>query len=219
MNINDYILKKIKALSPNDTIGKAKEYCENYAISHFPVVENNKLLGCFGDEDIRTIENDDELIINHHFLFNQFFASDVSPLLDLIALFADNDCNLIPVLNEHQEYIGYYELSDILDVFADSPFLHRDNDTLVVSKNKNDFSISEVAQIVESNTAKLLGLYISDESTNDIQVTVKVSSNQINEIIQTFRRYEYNVLSEHMDDYYLEELKDRANYLKKYLDM
>ena len=70
-----------------------------------------------------------------------------------------------------------------------------------------------------SLSAKLLGLYISDQTTDEIQVTIKVSSDLINEIIQTFRRYEYNVLSEHLDDFYLEELKDRANYLKKYLDI
>ena len=219
MNINDYILKEIKALSPNNTVKQAKQLCENYPISHFPVVENNKLIGCFAESDIRTIENDSDTLTNYTHLLNHFFAADISPLLDLIALFANNDCNLIPVLNQDKNYIGYYELSDILDVFADSPFLHRDNDTLIVSKNKNEFSMSQVAQIVESNTSKLLGLYISDETRDDVKVTVKVSSTQINEIIQTFRRYEYNVLSEHLDDFYLEELKDRANYLKKYLDM
>ena len=219
MNINDYILKEIKALSPNDTVKKAKQFCENYPISHFPIVDNNKLVGCFAESDIRTIEDEGNTIKSQLFLLQNYFASETTPLLDLIALFADNDCNLIPVLNQEKEYIGYYELSDILDVFADSPFLHRDNDTFIVSKNKNDFSMSEVAQIVESNKAKLLGLYISSETTDDIVVTLKVSSNQVNEIIQTFRRYEYNVISEHLDDHYLEELKDRANYLKKYLDM
>ena len=58
MNINDYILKEIKALSPNDTVKKAKQFCENYSISHFPIVEDAKLLGCLADDDIRTIEND-----------------------------------------------------------------------------------------------------------------------------------------------------------------
>ena len=41
----------------------------------------------------------------------------------------------------------------------------------------------------------------------------------INEIIQTFRRYNYSVLSLHEDDFYLQDLKDRSDYLQKYLDM
>jgi len=219
MNINDYILEEIKTLAINDTVKKAQERCENYPISHFPVVEDNKLIGCFSESDIRTINDTNSLLKEHTYLLAHFFATKNTPLLDLIALFADNDCNLIPVLSEDKKYIGYYELADILDVFADSPFLHRDNETLVVAKNTNDFSMSEVAQIVESNNAKLLGLYISHQTNKDIQITLKISSNEVNEIIQTFRRYDYTVMSEHEDDFYLEELKDRANYLKKYLDM
>ena len=219
MNINDYILKEIKALSLNDTVKKAQELCENYPISHFPIIENNKLIGCFSESDIRTIENPNDLLKEYADLLQCFFATENTHLLDLIALFADNDCSLIPVLNQQKAYIGYYDLVDILDVFTSSPFLHRDNETLIVSKTINDFSISQVAQIVESNKAKLLGLYISQETKDDIQITLKISSNELNEIIQTFRRYDYTVISEHQDDFYLEELKDRANYLKKYLDM
>jgi len=219
MNINDYILKEINALSLNNTVAEAQQRCESYPISHFPIVENNKLIGCFAESDIRTIENLDTVLKDKFHLFQHFFATENTSLLDLIALFADNDCNLIPVLNEQKVYIGYYDLADILDVFASSPFLHRDNETLIVSNTANDFSMGEVAQIVESNKAKLLGLYISHQTKDEIRVTLKISSNEMNEIIQTFRRYDYTVISEHQDDFYLEELKDRANYLKKYLDM
>jgi hypothetical protein len=52
-----------------------------------------------------------------------------------------------------------------------------------------------------------------------MQATIKINSEDINEIIQTFRRYNYNVISEHKDDFYLQDLKDRSDYLQKYLDM
>ena len=219
MNINDYILKEIKALSLNDTVKKAQDLCANYPISHIPIVEENKLIGCFAEGDIRTIENSNDILKDYNHLISHFFVTEKTPFLDLVALFANNDSNLIPVLDKQHSYIGYYELSDVLDLFTASPFLHRDNETLVISKETNDFSMSQIAQIIESNNSKLLGLYISDESSSFVQITLKVSSTEINEIIQTFRRYDYNVITEHEDDFYIEELKDRANYLKKYLDM
>ena len=219
MNINDYILEEIKALSIKDTVQEAQELCKNYAISHFPVIENDKLVGCFAEGDIRTIEDTNKQLEEFIHLFNHFFVTEKTPFLDLITLFANNDSNLIPVLNKQHFYIGYYELSDVLELFAASPFLHRDNETLVISKTENDYSMSQIAQIVESNKSKLLGIYISDKSNDSVQITLKISSTEINEIIQTFRRYDYTVLTEHEDDFYLEELKDRANYLKKYLDL
>lgn len=219
MNINDYIVKDIKTLTLKSTVKKAQKICETYPISHIPVVEDNKFIGCFAESDIRTIENLKRELKEYSFLLDHFYTDEKSTLLELISLFADNDCNLIPVLDKEQNYIGYYDLSDILDLFASSPFLHRDNETLVVEKQKNDFSMSQVAQIVESNNAKLLGLYASEETMDTIQITLKIASEEINDIIQTFRRYDYHVITQHVDDEYLEELKDRANYFKKYLDI
>jgi len=134
-------------------------------------------------------------------------------------LFADNDSNLIPVLDKNLNYVGYYELSDILDAFANSPFIHNESQTLIIDKPKTDYSMSQITQIVETNNGKLLGVYISSENIDNIEVTLRIVSEEINEIIQTFRRYDYNVITQHEDDFYLEELKDRAAYLRKYLDM
>ncbi len=219
MKVNDYILKEIKALTLDDTVYSAQDLCKDLPITHIPVVKNGKLIGCFAEDDIQTIEDKEFVIREYTCLLHQFHTNKKTSLLELITLFAENDCNIIPVLDEKQNYTGYYELRDILDVFADSPFMHQDNDTLIVSKSKKDFSMSQVSQIAESNKAKLLGLYVSKEFIDNVEVTIKISSDEINKIIQTFRRYDYTVISEHEEDSYLEELKDRANYLKKYLDM
>ncbi len=219
MNINDYILKEIKALSLNSTVKKAQGLCKNLPITHIPIVKGNKLMGCFAEDDIQTIESFSAELKEYQYLLQQFHAEVSTSLLELIALFAENDCNLIPVLDKDKNYVGYYELRDILDLSANSPFMHQDNETLIVSKLKTDFSMSQVSQIVESNNAKLLGLYVSHETQDNVQITLKIASDEMNDIIQTFRRYDYTILSLREDDEYLEELKERANYLKKYLDM
>ncbi|MGB1042323.1 MAG: CBS domain-containing protein [Tenacibaculum sp.] len=219
MNVNDFILKEIKELTLKDTVKSAQKTCKNLPITHIPIVENGKLIGCLPESDILTIENKDDLLSEYSYLLDHFHTNEKATLLDLIVLFADNDCNLIPVLNKEMNYIGYYELSDILDAFADSPFLHNESDTLIVEKKKDDYSMSEVAQIIETNNGKLLGLYISSKNQENIEITLKIISEEVNEIIQTFRRYNYNVITQHEDDFYLEELKDRASYLRRYLDM
>lgn len=219
MNVNDYILKEIKALTPTSSIKNAQKLCKGLPITHIPIIKDNKLIGCFSEDDIRTIENSEVTLSEYSHLLQHFYADEKTSLLELISLFAEHDSNLIPVLNKEQNYIGYYELSDILDAFADCPFLHRDNDTLVVEKSKTDFSMSQVSQIVESNDAKLLGLYVSEETMDLVKITLKISTEKMNEIIQTFRRYDYNIITQHIEDEYLEELKERADYFKKYLEI
>lgn len=219
MNINDYILKEIKALTLQSTVKSAQSLCKELPITHIPIVEEGKLIGCFAESDIQTIENKNRELQEYSYLLAHFYASEKATVLELITLFADHDCNLIPVLNKDMDYIGYYELSDILDAFANSPFLHNESETLIVEKSKNDYSMSEVAQIVESNNGTLLGLYLSEENQDTVSITLKVRSEEINEMIQTFRRYNYNVVTQHEDDFYLEDLRNRAAYLKKYLDI
>ena len=219
MNINDYILKDLKTLRLDSLVKSAQKQCKNFPITHIPVVENGKLIGSFSQSDIQTIEDKEEVISTYSYLLEPFFVDEKVTVLELLKLFADNDCNIIPVLNIDKNYIGYYDLSDVLDVFANTPFLYDESVTLVVEKNEKEYAMSEIAQIVEANNASLLGCYISTKKRDAVEVTLNVSTEDMNELIQTFRRYNYTIITEHRDDVYLEDLKDRSEYLQKYLKM
>jgi hypothetical protein len=53
-------------------------------------------------------------------------------------------------------------------------------------------------------------IYIESD-VNAIEVTKKYRSD---EIIQTFRRYNYEITSEHYEDDYINNLKERSDYQK-----
>jgi len=219
MNITDYILNEIKPLKLKSSVADAIELFDNYPITHFPVIENDKLLGSFAEDDIHTTNENDHELVEHAHLLNSFFADEKATVLELLKIFADNDTNIIPVLNKNKDYIGYYDLRDVLDVFSTSPFMIEESETLIVEKLENDYSMSEISQIIESNSAKLLGCYISEKKNDFIQIILKIVSSDIHEIMHTFRRYEYKIISMHDNDIYLEDLKNRSEYLQKYLEM
>lgn len=217
MNLSDYIIKDFSPLSLKSTVHGASELCNNFSISHVPVVENNKLLGCFSHNDIETIENKEETLENFSEVFDHFSTDGKTSLIELIKLFASVEATIIPVV-KNNNYVGYYELTAILDAFASSPFLSEDGFTLILEKKKDEYSMSEIAQITESNKGILLGCFISNKKSTTIELTLKIATQDINEIIQSFRRYNYQIISEHEDDYYLEELKNRSDYLQKFLN-
>ncbi|HAI37875.1 MAG TPA: acetoin utilization protein acuB, partial [Maribacter sp.] len=74
-------------------------------------------------------------------------------------------------------------------------------------------------QIVESNNAKLIGGFITDTQNDIVQVTLKITANNYNKVVQTFRRYNYHILFGNSDDEFLEDLKKRSDYLDKYLNV
>jgi hypothetical protein len=90
---------------------------------------------------------------------------------------------------------------------------------IIVKKSVLDYSMSQITQIVESNNGKLLGLFVSEADIESVQVTIKIALGSMNDIIQTFRRYNYEIVSEHHEDNYLNNLKERSEYLDKYLNI
>jgi hypothetical protein len=115
--------------------------------------------------------------------------------------------------------LGYYNLTDVVTVFIDTPFFTEPGGVLVIAKGIKDYSFSEIAQIVESNNSKLLGGFVTDMKNDVVQVTIKIGATEINDIIQTFRRYNYTILFGNTDDQFLENLKQRSDYLDKYLNV
>ena len=51
------------------------------------------------------------------------------------------------------------------------------------------------------------------------EITLKISTSNVNAVLQTFRRYSYQVISAAEDDSYLDALKERSDYLDKYLNI
>ena len=139
--------------------------------------------------------------------------------LDILEAFALNNSIIMPVLSKDNRYLGYYELSDILSLFNNTPFLNEAGGIIVVEKGRRDYSFSEICQIVESNDANILGVFISKMDNEIVQATIKIGHTGMNAIVQTFRRYGYHVTSSHEEDAFLEDLKDRSNYLDKYLNI
>lgn len=219
MKISEYISNDIAALIETQSIKEIQQLFSELAYSHLPVVLNGQLLGSVNADDIRTVDNNSALLKDYQYLYQDFHISETNNWMEILKVFAASESNILPVLSEKNEYVGYYELTDVLHFFNDTPLLRNDGFFLVIEKEENNYSFSEIVQIVESSQAKLIGVFVSGQRDNFVRCTLKISSNDINEVIQSFRRFSYNVLTKHKEDVFLEQLKDRSNYLQKYLNI
>ena len=218
MDITNYITTDYKAIDSQETIETVKDFFDEMNFSHFPVVEKGIYIGCLVAEDVETFE-DSKKVADYKYSLESFFTRKDTIWLEVLEVFAKNHTNLIPVLDENNNYVGYYEVDDIMTFFHQTTFLKEQGSIIKIKKNTQDYSMGQIAQIVESNNGKLLGLFISESDSNTVEVTIKISTGAINEIIQTFRRYNYEITSEHQEDDYIANLKERSDYLDKYLNM
>lgn len=214
-----YILNDIQPFNLKNDVAQMKENFEKYPFSHLPVVDDNLYYGAISREEIELLDPESLKLNEFKHLAQPFYASENMNWFEVLQYFATHNTNFMPILNSEKEYIGYYELDDFLNIFKCTPFLHEEGVILVVAKNVNDYSFSEISQIVESNNATLFGAFVSKIDNEIAHITLKLSLHDINNTLHSFRRYNYEILNEFEKDKYLEELNDRSNYLQKYLNI
>ena len=218
MNTEEYIINDVRPFSLETTVKEVQNTFNNLTYSHLPVFNEGTYLGCISETDAHCFESD-KTLLDVQYALEGFFVREKTNWLDVLEAFAQYNSNIMPVLDDNQQYLGYFELGDIMNLFSETPFLHEAGGIIIVEKGVNDYSFSEICQIVESNDARLLGVFVSHMENDLIQATVKIAPTGINTIVQTFRRYGYNIVSQHAEDTYMDSLKELSKYLDKYLNM
>lgn len=216
--ITDYITNDYKAIDSQQTIADVQDFFLDVPYSHFSVLNEGIYIGSIAADDVETFDTDKK-VADYKYTLEGFFARKNMIWLDVLEVFAKNHTNIVPVLDEENSYLGYYELEDIVKFFHETPFLKEQGGIIVVKKSLIDYSMSQIAQIVESNNGKLLGLFVSEADVESVQITIKIALGSMNDFIQTFRRYNYEIVSEHHEDNYLNNLRERSDYLDKYLNI
>tara|TARA_R110002050_G_scaffold179118_3_gene312416 strand:- start:57687 stop:58343 length:657 start_codon:yes stop_codon:yes gene_type:complete len=218
MYIQSHLISTIPVFKLEDSMKKVVRFFKGTTYSHVAITEDDKFLGVIAENDMTEFDAT-KTINDFRYNLESFFVHKETSWLDVLEAFARNETNIIPVVDENTHVIGYYNLNDIVGIFIDTPFFTDPGGILVVSKGVKDYSFSEIAQIVESNNTKLLGGFITDMKNDVVEITIKIGTTNLNEVIQTFRRYNYTILFGNNDDQFLEDLKQRSDYLDKYLNV
>ena len=218
MELKEYLINDVDPLKLDDDVRQAQKIFQQLTFSHLLVMDNDIFQGCVSETDVYCFE-DGQILREVKYALDIFMVKDDTHWLDVLEAFAQHNANVMPVLDQENKYLGYYELKDIMQHFNDAPFLYESGAVIVVEKGSSEYSFSEITQIVESNDSKVYGCFVSNYRDHVTEVTIKVSPANINSVLQTFRRYSYEVVSAAEDDSYLDALKERSDYLDKYLNI
>jgi CBS domain-containing protein len=221
MHAKDLISDLVPCLRTSDTGLQALNWMEIFRISHLPIVNDKEFLGLISDSDIYDLNMAEESIGNHKLSLFSPFVTDTQHIYEVIQLVAQLKISVIPVLNDKKEYLGLITLHDLLQGFAKLTAVDKHGAIIVLEMNINDYSLSEISQIVESEDIKILSLYVSDaENSTKIDVTIKINSTDATRIIQSFNRYNYTIKASYMEDNDLNTLyQNRFDEFMRYLNI
>ncbi len=198
--------------------GEVLNRCYEENLTHFPVVDNGIYRGMIRCEDLEDI-NPEQPVKDLDHLYENFFVKKGDNWTKIFSELLANESNVIALLDENGTYSGVIFLEDILQELSEIQAFTQEGKIIRVQKDREEFSFFQAAQIVETNGGKLLGILLIEENQEGVIIELKIQGGDLNQILQSFRRYDYEVLSEHEEDLYLHELREHAQFLSKYLEM
>jgi CBS domain-containing protein len=221
MVAKDLISEVVPSLKTSDSGQTALNWMEIFRISHLPIVNNLDFLGLISDTDIYDMNQPEEPIGNHSLTLLKPYVTTEQHLFEVIGLASRLKLTVIPVLDEHSHYKGVITTTDLVRYLAGISSMDQQGGIIVLEIIERDYSLSQIAQIVESNNVKVLSMYItSPPDSTRLEVTIKVNTNDLASVIRTFERYNYDVKTwvtsdDSMDRFYSE----RFDLLMKYLNI
>ncbi|MBW6489983.1 MAG: CBS domain-containing protein [Lentimicrobium sp.] len=220
MLAKELISDEIMPLKTSDSGLNALNWMEEFRVSHLPIVNDSDFLGLISESDIYELGNFEEPIGNHPLGLIKPYVYDNQHVYDVIGQVHQQKLSLIPVLDHQNHYLGSITLICLVKYFARLAAVDNPGGIIVLEMGIRDYSLSEIARLVEMNDSSILSLYVSTlpDSTR-MEVTLKINRMDIGPIIQTFDRYNYTIKASFFEGESSEALRDRYDSLMKFLEL
>lgn len=204
-----------------DSGQKALNWMEIFRISHLPVVDGKKLIGLISDKIIYDLNIIDQPVGDYsdHLLSPHIHTNQ--HIYEVFSAISALKLTAVPVLDLYNDYCGMITVSDLASKFADLVAISEPGGVIVLEISSIDYSLSQIAQIVEGNDAKILSFYINHIADSKMMdVTLKINLTDLSSVIQTFVRYDYNIKAVYMDESVIQNLyDDRYDQLMKFMNI
>lgn len=212
------ISKEIQTINLDYSGAEALAIMQEFHLSHLVVLSNNSLVGVISEEDIWGMHDDNNKLGSIKDKLQMYFMPLGKDVFEVINYMDENKLSLLPMIADGK-YIGSITHQSIISSLASIVAIQESGGVIILEMNKKEYAMSEIAQIVESNSARILSAYITDvDDRNIIKITLKLNVVDIAPIIKTFERYKYNVAASYNQSENRDNLDDRYNLLMRYLN-
>jgi len=221
MIASELISEIVPAVHKNDKASEALNWMDVFKVSHLPIVENREYLGLISDADIFDLNDPNCKVLDHQLSIQRPYIKSHQHFFEAAELVAKFKLTVIPVLDKNENYVGLITTNDLAQEFSHLMSSENPGGIIVLEVKINDYSLSEIAQIIEGNDTKILSLYVRTiKLTDKVEITIKVNRTNIAPVIQTFERYSYKIKEIHSDNNELDSsLKDRLDSFLNYLSI
>ena len=142
-------------LRTSDTGEEALAIMNEFGVRHLPIVNNKQLLGVISEDEILDY-NVEEPIGSYRLSLTKPFVKESDHLFEVMKVMATQRLTVIPTINYEEEYIGFVTQEDLLQYFAATAAFTEPGSIIVLELQRRDYSMVEIARIVESENANII---------------------------------------------------------------
>jgi len=211
----------IPSVRSDETGRKALSHMDVYRVSHIPVVDDSRYLGLVSDKLIYDLNIVDEPIAKEQDKLNTTHAHIHQHIFELAIVMYKLKISVLPVLDDDHYYVGAITLYDLARRFASLFSLQEIGGVVVLETNVNDYSMSQISQIIESNDVKILSFFIDRKPGRaTMDLILKLNTEELSGVVQALMRYDYHVKAIYQDESMLSDLyKDRYDQFMNFMNI
>lgn len=211
----------IPPLMTSDSGLKAIAWMEEFRVNHLPIVNNRHFLGIISEEDIFNLNSPEDPLGNHELTLSNLHVKSYQHVFDVLRVMTDHRLTLIPVVDDAGNYMGCITRKEVLENISKISSVKDPGAIVILEMSQRDYSLAQIAQIVEAEDGKILNLYINthDDDPLTIDLTLKINRTDLSAIQNAFMRYNYKIKALYHEAQFDDELKDRFDMLMNFLNM
>ena len=212
MQAQALISSSIEYIHPDMNGSSALSLMDKYKIHHIAVVRDNYFKGVLSSKEIMSWNSTEESIASHITNLASPHVKKNQHLFDIIEILEKNNLSIVPVLDNENRYLGVITIQKLLQTIAKSSAIQSVGGVIILKMNNRDYSLTEIASIVESYNTKILSSYITSKpNSTNIELTIKLNKKDILSIKKDFERRGYQITASYTD-----EEKENFDSLERY---
>ena len=212
------ILSALDPLSTTDTVAEALVDLADAHVAHLPVLDPSGRLDSVVTEAALRAHPDPAAPLGALVAGEPVSITLDTHVFDAAHLLRQHGLSVLPVTAEDGSYAGLVVRHDVFGQLAHMLATEEPGAIVVLDVSRDNFSLGQVAQIIEQNGVRILSVSTEDDpGASRVRVTLKLNVTDTARVRHVMAHYDYRVVA--VFDEAENDLEERAAAFLRYLDV
>lgn len=218
MIVHTLLSPNIPPIQVGEAVGQALKCMALHGVGHLPVVSSEgQLLALVSEDTLRSQSSPDAPLLS---LLGSgpLFVTQEAHIFDAAQLMLKHSLSVLPVATAQGEYIGLVVRSSVFSQLAHMLATEEAGAIVVLEANLRDFSLAQLAHVVEQNDVRILSVSTEEDLEADVvRTTLKLNVSDTARVRHLMEHLDYKIIGvfDEMDD----DIKGRVEEFMRYLEV